>query len=168
MDPESLYPVKHRSTLAQADLTMVRARAGLVRASMGLEPFKASDLITEELAAGPLKLAENRVEHFQKNVRRRFDCVLEIDPQEVIRLQNELLGKKDAFLTLSGPEWRYLRNVQRSLMAMTSLCGTMLVSFGLKINRCHPRFQTMNRSFPGLIVQRNRVFVPTFCDSVSY
>jgi hypothetical protein len=25
---------------------------------------------------------------------------------------------------------------------MTSLCGTMPVSFGLRINRCHPRFQT--------------------------
>ncbi len=34
IDPELLYPVKHRS--AQADLMMIRARAGLVRARTGL------------------------------------------------------------------------------------------------------------------------------------
>ena len=31
IDPELLYPVKHRSAQAQADLRMIRARAGLVR-----------------------------------------------------------------------------------------------------------------------------------------
>ncbi len=31
IDPELLYPVKHRSVQAQADLMMIRARAGLVR-----------------------------------------------------------------------------------------------------------------------------------------
>ena len=36
IDPELLYPVKHRSALAQADLMMIRARAGLVRARTGL------------------------------------------------------------------------------------------------------------------------------------
>src|SRR5512142_1572965 len=36
MDPELLYPVKHRSAQAQADLMMFRARAGLVRARTGL------------------------------------------------------------------------------------------------------------------------------------
>jgi transposase len=36
IDPELLYPVKHRSTQAQADLTVIRARAGLVRARTGL------------------------------------------------------------------------------------------------------------------------------------
>jgi transposase len=30
------YPVKHRSAQAQADLTLIRARAGLVRARRGL------------------------------------------------------------------------------------------------------------------------------------
>src|SRR5882762_9036665 len=34
--PESIYPVKHRSAKAQADLTVIRARAGLVRARTGL------------------------------------------------------------------------------------------------------------------------------------
>src|SRR3984893_14630717 len=34
--PELLYPVKHRSVQAQADLTLIRARAGLVRARTGL------------------------------------------------------------------------------------------------------------------------------------
>jgi len=36
IDPELLYPVKHRSEQAQADLTLIRARAGLVRARTGL------------------------------------------------------------------------------------------------------------------------------------
>jgi transposase len=36
IDPELLYPVKHRSAAAQADLMMIRARAGLVRARTGL------------------------------------------------------------------------------------------------------------------------------------
>jgi transposase len=36
LDPALLYPVKHRSAQAQADLIMIRARAGLVRARTGL------------------------------------------------------------------------------------------------------------------------------------
>jgi transposase len=36
IDPELLYPAKHRSAQAQADLMMIRARVGLVRACMGL------------------------------------------------------------------------------------------------------------------------------------
>jgi len=36
IDPELLYPVKHRSAQAQADLMMIRARAGLVRTRTGL------------------------------------------------------------------------------------------------------------------------------------
>ena len=61
----------------------------------GIEPHKPSDLITEALAAGALKLAENRVEHFQKNVRPKFDHVLEIDTAEIARLQSEFFGTKD-------------------------------------------------------------------------
>ena len=36
IDPERLSPVKHRSAKAQADLTVIRARAGLVRARTAL------------------------------------------------------------------------------------------------------------------------------------
>src|SRR5438270_857255 len=36
IDPQLLAPVKHRSAQAQADLTLIRARAGLVRARTGL------------------------------------------------------------------------------------------------------------------------------------
>jgi len=36
IDPELLCPVKHRSAKAQADLTVIRARGGLVRARTGL------------------------------------------------------------------------------------------------------------------------------------
>ena len=36
IDPQLLYPVKHRRVQAQADLMMIRARAGLVRVRTGL------------------------------------------------------------------------------------------------------------------------------------
>jgi len=36
IDPQLLYPVKHRNVQAQADLMMIRARAGLVRVRTGL------------------------------------------------------------------------------------------------------------------------------------
>src|SRR5207248_19128 len=36
IDPELLCPVKHRSAKAQADLSLIRARAGLVRARTAL------------------------------------------------------------------------------------------------------------------------------------
>src|SRR5512136_1068248 len=36
IDPQLLCPVKHRSAQAQADLTLIRARAGLVRARTAL------------------------------------------------------------------------------------------------------------------------------------
>jgi transposase len=36
IDPQLLYPVKHRSAQAQVDLTLIRARAGLVRARTAL------------------------------------------------------------------------------------------------------------------------------------
>jgi transposase len=36
IDPQLLRPVKHRSAKAQADLTVIRARAGLVRARTAL------------------------------------------------------------------------------------------------------------------------------------
>ncbi len=55
----------------------------------------------------------------------------------------------------------YRRNVQRSLIAIKSLCGTRLTR-GSVTMRCQPRFQTTYKSFPGRIVHRNRVFVPTF------
>jgi AbiV family abortive infection protein len=58
----------------------------------GIEAYMPLELITEELAAGTLGLAEKRVEHFVKNIRPKFDHVLEIDPDEVIRLQKELFG----------------------------------------------------------------------------
>ena len=51
IDPELLYPVKHRSAEAQADLMMIRARAGLVRARRaGKERLSAKK---EELAMNP-------------------------------------------------------------------------------------------------------------------
>src|SRR5258706_10095463 len=62
----------------------------------------------------------------------------------------------------------YFRNVHRSFTVNTSELGIRFSSWGSRISFCQPRFHTMNRSLPGRIVQRMRVFVPTFCDSVSY
>ena len=60
-----------------------------------------------------------------------------------------------SFLNIQG------RNVQRNLIAIKSLCGTRL-THGSVTMRCQPRFQTTYKSFPGLMVHRTRVFVPTF------
>src|SRR6478752_1206624 len=77
-------------------------------------------------------------------------------------------GVRAVFSSVGLHQPRYFLNVQRNFTAIKSLCGTMLVSCGFSINRCQPRFHTMKRSLPGLMVQRSRVFVPMFCDSVSY
>src|SRR6266571_3146460 len=58
----------------------------------------------------------------------------------------------------------YLRMVQRNFTASRSFCGIRLRSSRSPRLRCHPRFQTMKRSLPGLTVQRTRLFIPTFWD----
>lgn len=62
----------------------------------GIEPCAPSELITEQLARGALKLAQNRVEHFTKEVRPKFDQALEIDPAEIRRFQSEFLREMGA------------------------------------------------------------------------
>src|SRR5713101_9209730 len=57
IDPQLLCPVKHRSARVQADLTVIRARAGLVRARnpRNMNPEKAQGLSPElQAALGPL------------------------------------------------------------------------------------------------------------------
>jgi len=50
IDPELLCPVKHRSRQAQADLTVIRARAGLMRARTALEPLlRALEAVSEQI-----------------------------------------------------------------------------------------------------------------------
>ncbi len=59
IDPELLCPVKHRSAKAQADLTVIRARAGL-----GASPHGAGEYRTwtgEELWRTPARL--QRAQH---------------------------------------------------------------------------------------------------------
>src|SRR3989441_11953599 len=96
IDPQLLCPVKHRSAKAQADLTVIRARAGLVRArtslintargltksygerlrgcnSRNMKPEKASGLspelqaVLEPLLAGIGYLNEQSREHKAQN-----------------------------------------------------------------------------------------------------
>ncbi len=59
------------------------------------------------------------------------------------------------------------RKVQRSLIAIRSLCASRL-RFGLGTIFCQFRFQMTNRSLPGLMVHRKRLLVPTVLESVSY
>jgi hypothetical protein len=44
IDPQLLSPVKHRSAQAQADVTVTRARAGLVRARNGADQHGAGSV----------------------------------------------------------------------------------------------------------------------------
>lgn len=62
----------------------------------------------------------------------------------------------------------YSRKVHRSFTATSSWSGIRPRSCGESASLSHERFQTMKRSFPGLSVQRNRVLLPRFLDSVSY
>src|SRR5437016_4357586 len=62
----------------------------------------------------------------------------------------------------------YLRNVHLNLIARSSRSGMRFKSLGRRRSLCHARFQTMKISLPGLTVQRSRVLLPRFCESVSY
>src|ERR1700758_490907 len=59
IDPELLYPVKHRSVQAQADLTLIRARAGLVSAhGAGQHSSRTGEVLRRETAQ--LQRADDR------------------------------------------------------------------------------------------------------------
>jgi transposase len=66
IDPELLSPVKHRSAKAQADLTVIRARAGLVRAKTALvntargSDRRTSDYGISSAAHGTVMVAARR------------------------------------------------------------------------------------------------------------
>jgi AbiV family abortive infection protein len=54
------------------------------------QPYAPSEIITRELASGAIALAENRVRRFAQEIRPKFDQVLEIDPQQFLKLEDEL------------------------------------------------------------------------------
>jgi len=65
IDPQLLSPVKHRSAKAQADLTVIRARAGLVRARTARHP--AGFLLkTESWVVAPLCHPRSRIRGFPR------------------------------------------------------------------------------------------------------
>jgi transposase len=88
IDPELLYPVKHRSAQAQADLTMIRARAALVRARTALV---------------------NTVRNLAKSYGERLrGCnVRNMDPEKADALSPELQTALEPLLHVSERCWRF-------------------------------------------------------------
>src|ERR1700679_3106540 len=131
IDPGFLSPVKHRSAKAQADLTVIRARAGLVRARTGLvnsarglaksygerlrgcnvrnmNPEKAEGLIPEVRAAlQPVLVAlESLSEQIAEYNERIEQLALESYPQVALLKQIKGVGTLIALtymLTLEDP-----------------------------------------------------------------
>src|SRR5438309_6277519 len=65
IDPQLLAPVKHRSAKAQADLTVIRARAGLVRADVADQHGAGTDQVLRR-AAARLQLAKHETRESER------------------------------------------------------------------------------------------------------
>ena len=65
IDPQLLAPVKHRSAKAQADLTVIRARAGLVRARVADQHGAGTDQVLRR-AAARLQLAKHETRESER------------------------------------------------------------------------------------------------------
>jgi AbiV family abortive infection protein len=76
---------------AQTLLTEKVKLAALYCDFYGVQPCAPSELITEQLASGALKLAKNRVKHFTEQIRPMFDRALQIDPAEIMPFLREFL-----------------------------------------------------------------------------
>jgi transposase len=79
IDPELLSPVKHRSAKAQADLTVIRARAGLVRARTAL-----------------VNMARGRAKSYGERLRGGNVC--NMNPEKAEELSPELQAALQPFL----------------------------------------------------------------------
>jgi len=79
IDPELLSPVKHRSAKAQADLTVIRARAGLVRARTAL-----------------VNMARGRAKSYGERLRGCNVC--NMNPEKAEELSPELQAALQPFL----------------------------------------------------------------------
>src|SRR5207248_11203240 len=122
IDPELLYPVKHRSAQAQADLMMIRARAGLVRARTGLvntarglaksygerlrdcnvrnmDPEKAEGLSPElQAALAPLLAALESVSEQIREYNERIEKLAqERYPRTALRSEERRVGKESRY-----------------------------------------------------------------------
>ena len=131
IDPQLLCPVKHRSAKAQADLTVIRARAGLVRARTALvntarglaksygerlrgcnvrnmNPEKAEGLSPElQIALQPLLAGIESVSEQIREYNERIECLAqESYPQVALLKQIKGVGTLIALtflLTLEDP-----------------------------------------------------------------
>jgi transposase len=131
IDPQLLCPVKHRSAKAQADLTVIRARAGLVRARTALvntarglaksygerlrgcnvrnmNPEKAAGLSPElQRALGPLLVALESLSEQIRDYNERIEKLAQdSDPQVALLKQIKGVGTLIALtfvLTLEDP-----------------------------------------------------------------
>jgi len=132
IDPELLCPVKHRSAKAQADLSVIRARAGLVRARTALvntarglaksygerlrgcnvrnmNPDKAEGLSLElQAALGPLLTAIESVSEQIREYNQRIEALAQQSyPQVALLKQVKGVGTLIALtflLTLEDPQ----------------------------------------------------------------
>jgi transposase len=128
IDPGLLYPVKHRSAQAQADLMMIRARAGLVRARTGLvntarglaksygerlrgcnvrnmNPEKTEGLSPElQRAREPLLAGIEAVSERIREYNERIEQLAQQScPQTALLKQVKGVGALTYMLTLEGP-----------------------------------------------------------------
>jgi len=138
IDPQLLCPVKHRSAKAQADLTVIRARAGLVRARTALvntarglaksygerlrgcnvrnmNPEKANALSPElQTALEPLLAGIEAVSEQIREYNQRIECLAQQSyPQVELLKQVKGVGTLIALafvLTLEDPHSSYQRN----------------------------------------------------------
>lgn len=92
----SSTPIQPEDITAASNATEEIKLASLYCDFYGTRAQAPSELLTEQLARGALKLAQNRVEHFTKEVRPKFEHALKIDPAEIRRFQNRFLRSMGA------------------------------------------------------------------------
>jgi transposase len=125
VDPQLLYPVKHRSAQAQADLMMIRARAGLVRARTGLVNTARglAKSYGERLRGGNVRnLNPEKAEGLSAELQRALEPLL----SAIEELSERILEYNDrieALAEASYPQVALLKQIQGvgTLIALTFL-----------------------------------------------
>jgi transposase len=125
IDPQLLYPVKHRSAQAQADLMMIRARAGLVRARTGLVNTARglAKSYGERLRSGNVRnLNPDKAESLSPELQRALEPLL----NAIESLSERIVEYNDGIETLaqqSYPQVALLKQIKGvgTLIALTFL-----------------------------------------------
>ena len=125
IDPELLYPVKHRSAQAQADLMMIRARAGLVRARTGLvnTACALAKSYGERLRGCNVRnMDPEKAEGLSPELQRALEPLLAAI-EEVSERISEYNGRIEALAQASYPQVELLKQIKGvgTLIALTFL-----------------------------------------------